>query len=142
MVQEYEGATLLASEQTKPLILIVDDVAANVEVLDIYLTNKQFTTAKAYSGQQALEAAVTCQPDLILLDVMMEDMDGYAVCQILKQRDDTQDIPIVFVSARAGIEDKEKGFSAGGVDYITKPFQFKDVERRIRGILEKAGSTP
>jgi len=83
------------------------------------------------SGRQALMAAQAAPPDLILLDIRMPEMDGYEVCQRLKTGEQTRDIPVLFISALSEMEDKIKAFTVGGVDYITKPFQFEEVLARV-----------
>ena len=84
------------------------------------------------SGRQALMAAQAAPPDLILLDIRMPEMDGYEVCQRLKTGEQTRDIPVLFISALSEMEDKIKAFTVGGVDYITKPFQFEEVLARVQ----------
>ncbi len=113
-------------------ILIVDDTPENLRVLSAMLTEQGYAVRKALSGKMALLAAESLPPNLILLDVNMPDMDGYQVCQILKSQKITEHIPIIFLSALDSIEDKVKAFEVGGVDYITKPFQFEEVNARIR----------
>ncbi len=112
-------------------ILIVDDILANLLVLTDMLKEQGYRTRQARSGAAALMAAESQPPDLILLDIMMPEMNGYEVCQRLKSDEKLKDIPIIFLSALIETEDKIKAFLAGGADYVTKPFQFEEVRARI-----------
>jgi diguanylate cyclase (GGDEF)-like protein len=116
-------------------ILIVDDAPENLRLLSTMLVAHGFNVRKALNGQMALTAASTVQPDLILLDIMMPDIDGYEVCQQLKANDNTAEIPVIFLSALNDVFDKVKAFQVGGVDYITKPFQLEEVIARVRNQL-------
>jgi DNA-binding response OmpR family regulator len=118
-----------------PRILIVDDVLENLDLLRLYLTHYRFDVACASNGFEALELARQDPPDLILLDVMMDGLDGLSVCQQLKQHEATRKIPVLFVSARAGKQDVTAGLDAGAADYISKPFSFVDVKNRIDNML-------
>jgi signal transduction histidine kinase len=112
-------------------ILIVDDVPENVSVLRQFLRHAGFEVLVSYDGLDALETAEYAHPDLILLDVMMPNMDGFETCQRLKQNTQLQDIPVIFMTALSDTENKLKGFALGAVDYITKPFQQDEVLARI-----------
>ncbi|MBN1218564.1 MAG: response regulator [Anaerolineae bacterium] len=112
-------------------ILVVDDTVANLRLLVDLLTNNGYKVRPATNGTIALSAARAEPPDLILLDIMMPKMDGYAVCEQLKVDERTQDIPVIFISAVSEVLDKVKAFSVGGVDYVTKPFQFEEVLARV-----------
>jgi diguanylate cyclase (GGDEF)-like protein len=112
-------------------ILIVDDMAANLRLLSRMLTDQGYKVRAVTSGSRALAAAHAICPDLVLLDIRMPEMDGYAVCSSLKANDETRDIPIIFISALNEADDKVNAFHAGGVDYITKPFQFAEVLARV-----------
>jgi signal transduction histidine kinase/DNA-binding response OmpR family regulator len=116
-------------------ILIVDDLLENLQVLDQMLRNEGYKVKKATNGKMALRTCQSSLPDLILLDIKMPEMDGYEVCQQLKNNPDTQDIPIIFISALNEVFDKVKGFEVGGIDYITKPFQEAEVIARIKSQL-------
>lgn len=116
-------------------ILVVDDARVNQKLLARMLSLAGYQVQTASSGSQALDAVQSCLPDLILLDVWMADIDGYAVCQQLKADPATSDIPVIFISAASEIDDKVKGFAAGGVDYITKPFRAEEVIARIENQL-------
>ncbi|MBD2330050.1 response regulator [Alkalinema sp. FACHB-956] len=113
-------------------ILVVDDTPDNIRFLSALLTEQGFSVRKALNGPMALTAARSLPPDLILLDITMPDMDGFEVCQQLKQDPATAAIPIIFLSALDSTADKVKAFEVGGVDYITKPFQFAEVMARIQ----------
>ncbi len=113
-------------------ILIVDDTTANLRLLSRMLVKQGYKVRAAASGVWALKAVQASPPDLILLDIMMPDMDGYEVCQQLKAGEQTRDIPIIFISALNTEKDKVKAFTAGGVDYVTKPFQVAEVLARVK----------
>ena len=113
-------------------ILIVDDNPTNLQLLLTTLQNAGFKVLIATDGEQALQRAELGKPDLILLDVVMPGMDGYATCQGLKNNPQLQDIPVIFMTALAETEDKLAGFVAGGVDYVTKPFAHEEVLARVR----------
>ena len=121
---------------SEPSILVVDDNAANVQLLVGMLKDRGYKVRAALSGKLAIQAVQNNPPDLILLDVNMPEMNGYEVCERLKSDESTRDIPIIFVSALHETLDKVKAFGVGGVDYITKPFQFQEVEARVRTHLE------
>ena len=110
---------------------MVDDTPANLQLLASMLKERGYKTRPVPSGQLALQAAVSDPPDLILLDISMPDMDGYEVCRRLKADDKLKDMPVMFISALNEVLDKVKAFSVGGVDYITKPFQFDEVQARV-----------
>jgi len=115
---------------SEKMILIVDDKPNNLSVLREIL-KQDYKLAFAKGGQEALTAVKKHQPDLILLDIMMPDMDGYEVCQRLKADEESADVPIIFVTAMSDIEDETKGFEVGGVDYITKPVSSSIVRARV-----------
>ncbi|MCP4599330.1 MAG: PAS domain S-box protein, partial [Proteobacteria bacterium] len=119
-------------EQIKGKILIVDDTLPSLQVLSSLLTKQGYQVRGVSDGPTALMVAAEQAPDLILLDIKMPEMDGYQVCQHLKKDSQTRDIPIVFLSALDEAEDKVKGFALGGVDYIIKPFQVKEVLVRVQ----------
>lgn len=113
-------------------ILVVDDIKENLRLLTGMLSEHGYRVRPALDGQSALMGAFTEPPDLILLDIMMPNLNGYAVCEQLKADSRTQDIPVIFISALNEVFDKVKAFSAGGVDYITKPFQLEEVLARVQ----------
>lgn len=121
---------------TKGDILIVDDVSENLEFLTTILTQQGYKVRSVLSGLTALKVAKVAQPDLILLDIKMPDMDGYQVCQKLKAEPTTQDIPIIFLSALDRSSDKVKAFALGGIDYIPKPFQVEELLARVKNHLD------
>lgn len=116
-------------------ILIIDDMADNLRVLSSILTREGYNVRKALNWQMALTATQTVLPDLILLDIMMPEVDGYEVCQTFKAWELTADIPVIFISALDDVFDKVKAFKVGGVDYITKPFEFQEVLVRVQNQL-------
>jgi len=117
-------------------ILMVDDNPANLQVLTSMLKQSGWRPRPVTSGQLGLQAARKEPPDLILLDVNMPEMNGYEVCKQLKADARLADIPVIFVSALGETMDKVRGFSVGGVDYITKPFQLDEVKARVTTHLE------
>ena len=125
----------MSDQVKKPSILIVDDVVENLHILKNTLVN-DYVVRPATHGQLALKLAVMePQPDLILLDIMMPEMDGYEVCRILKSDHRTANIPIIFVTAKTGDQDELKGLQMGAVDYITKPISPHIVKTRIKTYL-------
>jgi adenylate cyclase len=112
-------------------ILVVDDVPANLTLLTGMLKEKGHRVRPVPSGKLALKAVEHELPDLILLDITMPEMDGFEVCHKLKENIIFRDIPIIFISALTETQDKVKAFVNGGVDYITKPFHFEEVEARV-----------
>jgi serine phosphatase RsbU (regulator of sigma subunit) len=122
----------------KSRILVVDDTPANIKIL-ADLLRKDYVLSVATSGADALEiAASEDRPDLVLLDIMMPEMDGYEVCRRLKADPKTQDVPVIFVTAMSEMDDETKGFSLGAVDYITKPIRPPVVQARVAAHLELA----
>ena len=117
--------------QRPPLILLVDDNTNNLGVLYSYLDAEQFTVLVSQSGERGVELARREKPDLILLDILLPGMSGFETCAKLKEIPQTAEIPVIFISALTDVDDKVRGFHAGGVDYITKPFQHEEVLARI-----------
>ena len=115
-----------------PRILIVDDEPLNIKLLDVVLRKNGFQTITGASGPAARALALEHQPDLILLDVMMPGEDGYATCELLKQQPRVADIPVIFISALTHTDSKVRGLEAGGVDYISKPFEKAEVLARVK----------
>jgi signal transduction histidine kinase len=118
------------SNNEKPRILVVDDVAENLHTL-INMLSDEYAVVAATSGKKALELAARVPLDLILLDVMMPDMNGFETCQHLRSDPRLRDIPVIFISALDAVHDKVKAFQVGGSDYVTKPFQPEEVRARI-----------
>ncbi|MFP4114578.1 MAG: response regulator [Spirochaetota bacterium] len=112
-------------------ILLVDDNTNNLGVLYRYLDDEGFTVLVSQDGERALTLAREQHPDLILLDIMLPGISGFEACERLKSDPATADIPVIFISALTDIQDKVRGFEAGGVDYVTKPFQQEEVLARI-----------
>jgi two-component system sensor histidine kinase/response regulator len=119
-------------KQKPPRIVIVDDNPVNLNVLAAMVRSSNYAVDLTDSGITALKIIEASPPDLILLDIMMPEMDGLEVCRRLKHQDSTKDIPVIFISALTETESKLNGFHAGGVDYITKPFQKEEVLARIQ----------
>jgi len=117
--------------ENKSRILIVDDIEENLKVLTETLIEEGFYPLQAKSGERAIAIAKKAQPDLILLDIKMPGMDGYETIGKLKEDSSTAAIPVIFISALNQIEDKVKGFTAGAVDYVSKPFQKEEVIARV-----------
>ncbi len=120
---------------TKADILVVDDTPVNLRLLSSMLTKEGYEVRQALSGKMALTAVRVVPPDLILLDIMMPEMDGYVVCEALKANPDTASIPVIFLSALSEGLDKAKAFIVGGADYIMKPFQLEEVLSRVQNQL-------
>ena len=118
------------------LILIVDDTPKNIQLLGNILSKEGFRLSVATGGQQALAMAAKNLPDIILLDIMMPDLDGFEVCERLKSDPATAHIPVIFLSAKTATEDKVRGFQLGGADYIIKPFEVSEVLARVRTHLQ------
>lgn len=112
-------------------VLIVDDTPDNISVLHRFLAQAGFRVLVACDGADGLETAIFAKPDIILLDVMMPELDGFSVCQQLKANPETSQIPVIFMTALNDVNDKIKGFKVGAVDYITKPFQQEEVLVRL-----------
>jgi len=117
--------------KNKKTILIVDDTPTNVSILFNALRNSDYRVLISTNGEDAIKKVEYANPDLILLDVMMPQMDGFEVCRILKSQKTTQHIPIIFMTALVDTLNKIKGFKLGAADYITKPFQYQEVLVRI-----------
>lgn len=112
-------------------VLVVDDVVSNVLLLKVLLTNEKFKVITAGNGKEALSQAVNARPDLILLDVMMPEMNGFEVAERLKADPETQHIPIIFLTALNTTADIVKGFKVGANDFISKPFNKEELVIRV-----------
>lgn len=117
-------------------IMVVDDNQANLKLLTEILSTEGYKVRPANGGELALLSVAFKKPDLILLDIRMADLDGYEVCRRLKADKNSYDIPVIFISALDDSEDKVKGFNVGGIDYISKPFQEKEVLARVKNHLQ------
>lgn len=126
------------NDKTDPAcnIVIVDDHPNNLRVLSGILQQAGYKVRPALDGEVALKSIEAGPPDLILLDIRMPGMDGYEVCRQLKGRERTREIPVIFISALQDVDDKLAAFQAGGVDYISKPFQMEEVLARVRTHLK------
>jgi two-component system, sensor histidine kinase and response regulator len=121
-------------------ILIVDDNLKNLQLIAKVLKDEGFLISLAQDGKNALSQLEQLTPDLILLDVMMPEMDGYELCRLIKKDERLCDIPVIFLTAKTQTEDLAEGFKAGGVDYITKPFNREELLIRVKNHIELAGS--
>ncbi len=121
----------------KEKILIIDDNLDTVELLRKRFRAQGYVTDEAYDGIQGLEKIHHFEPDLIILDVMMPKMDGYEVCEALSNDETAKHIPIIMLTAKSNVPDKVKGLDIGADDYITKPFDYKELEARVRSLLAK-----
>ncbi len=115
-----------------PRVLVVDDQPINVKLLERKLEREGMLPLVAENGRQCVELALAERPDIILLDVMMPEMDGIEACRILQERPETREIPVIFITARAGKEGKLEGLGAGAVDYIVKPIDLDETMARVR----------
>jgi signal transduction histidine kinase len=122
----------VTSIRNTPNILIVDDIPANLKVLGDILKGEGYKVRPVPGGALALQVAEKEKPDLILLDIMMPDMDGYEVCRRLKENKLLHDIPVIFISALSETNDVVKALKYGGVDYITKPFRAEEISARVK----------
>ena len=112
-------------------ILVVDDIPANIRTVAAILKEQGYQLSVAANGRQALDVAEKIRPDLILLDVMMPELDGFETCQRIKRVDAVRDIPIIFLTARAGAADVVKGLEIGAIDYVAKPFNAHELVARV-----------
>lgn len=112
-------------------VLIVDDNPTNLAILIETLSQKGLNVSIAKTGEQALKNVTRIGPDIILMDVLMPGIDGFETCSALKERDETRDIPVVFMTALGNTEDIVRGFEVGGVDYIIKPIRVEEVLARV-----------
>lgn len=126
----------MADNEKKPLILVVDDISQNLKILGHILSDAGYEMAFAQNGKQALNILDTVSPDLMLLDIMMPEVDGYEVCKKVNSNEAKKDIPIIFLTAKSDTADVAKGFSLGAVDYISKPFNKQELLARIKTHLE------
>lgn len=124
--------------ESVPHLLVVDDSPRNIQYLGSVLRDEGYAVSVALNGKQALERAHSLHPNLVLLDVMMPEMDGLEVCRQMKSDPQLTDIPVIFISAKGSPEDVVAGLSAGGVDYIRKPFQAAEVMQRVKTHIQLA----
>ena len=116
-------------------VLIVEDDRNIAELLQLYLEKQGYAVITAYDGGQGLEKFRSIQPDLVLLDVMMPVMDGWAVCRAIRSESQT---PVIMLTAKAQVDDKVSGLRSGADDYITKPFEMREVLARIEAVLRRS----
>jgi two-component sensor histidine kinase/CheY-like chemotaxis protein len=131
-----DGMLELSKDIQKASIMIVDDTPANLELLASALKGEGYRVRSAPSGKLAIQAVEIEPPDLILLDIMMPEMNGYEVCAFLKGNEKTRDIPVIFITALDKDFDEEKGLTMGAVDYITKPVRLPIVKSRVNTHLQ------
>ena len=116
-------------------VLIVDDEPNIVMSLDFLMRKAKYEVFIARNGSEALELATQQQPDLMLLDIMMPDIDGYEVCQRVKQSEETKHCHVVFISAKSKEADIQKGLEMGASMYVTKPFSTRDLMKKIKALV-------
>jgi DNA-binding response OmpR family regulator len=119
------------TELTSEVILIVDDNPTNLSILSQALRDSGWSIRVAMDGESAIQQATRNPPTLILLDILMSGMDGFETCRQLKSNEETQDIPVIFMTALSDVQHRIKGLEAGAVDYITKPFEQSEVLARV-----------
>lgn len=118
-------------EKDKDTILIVDDLDVNIMLLEEILDSLGYKTKSAMSAVEATDILNHELPSMVLLDIMMPDINGYEFCQMLKENPHTRDIPVIFVSAAEGNDEREKAFEIGGVDFVKKPFDVTEIKTRV-----------
>jgi serine phosphatase RsbU (regulator of sigma subunit) len=133
MTQMKERSTIKDLSESR--ILIVDDVKANVDVL-VEALRGEYRLSVALDGSAALNSVEKNLPDLVLLDIMMPGLDGYAVCRELRAHETTREVPVMFLSALEDVRNKAHGFEVGGNDYLTKPFEPLEVKARVKSLLK------
>ncbi|WP_308461267.1 response regulator transcription factor [Streptomyces sp. Ru73] len=129
---------LLRPDGSPVRVLVVDDEASLTDLLSMALRYEGWDIRSAGDGASALRAAREWRPDAVLLDVMLPDMDGLTVLGRLRR--DLPDVPVLFLTAKDAVEDRIAGLTAGGDDYVTKPFSLEEVVARLRGLLRRAGA--
>ena len=139
---DYEGVGqaklwYISKKRDKPTVLIVDDEPHVVDLIALSLIPEKYNMLKAYSGLEALDLIHKETPDLVILDLMMPGINGYEVCQQMKENALTQHIPVIILSAKGQVEDKLKGLKIGADDYITKPFDPMELEARVERLIRR-----
>jgi DNA-binding response OmpR family regulator len=124
------------NNRKKPLIMVVDDNPSNIQVLGSILDKNGYEPSVFLNGMDALDSLNDEFPDLILLDIMMPEMDGFEMCEKLKNDMATRDIPIIFITAKTEPEDIVKGFECGAADYVAKPFNTMELLARVKTHVE------
>ena len=126
-------ATLMLKNHSQdPTILIIDDGLTNLRVVVDHLEQENYRVVVARDGEEGLRRAELVRPALVLMDVLMPGMDGFETCRRLKSSESTRDIPVIFMTVLTETVDKIAGFAAGGVDYVTKPFEIEEVMARVK----------
>lgn len=123
-------------------ILVVDDDIAINELIKINLEMHSYKVSQAFNGTEGFALAKQNLPDLIILDVMMPEVDGYTVAQRIRQNENTKDIPIIMLTALSQLHDKVKGFDIGVDDYLVKPFEIEELFVRVRALLKRSNKIP
>jgi len=126
----------LSDNKEQNSVLIIDDEVDILNLLALHLRLKNYIVYQASNGKEGIELAISEKPDIIIIDVMMPDMSGFEVCKKLKESIETANIPIIFLTARSTIDDKINGLGCGADDYIVKPFDFDELEMRIKRSLK------
>lgn len=126
----------LSDNKEQNSVLIIDDEVDILNLLALHLRLKNYIVYQASNGKDGIELAISEKPDIIIIDVMMPDMSGFEVCKKLKESIETANIPIIFLTARSTIDDKINGLGCGADDYIVKPFDFDELEMRIKRSLK------
>ena len=121
-------------QPNKPVVLVVDDDPVNLDIL-VQTLEQDYFLIIAKNGKRALDLAFSHHPDLILLDILMPEMDGFEVCQRLKADKETEGIPVIFLSVMESPGQKHRGFEVGGVDYVTKPFPMSVFQKKLSVVL-------
>ncbi len=129
--------SLLRSDGSAPKVLVVDDESTLADLLSMTLRYEGWEVAVAADGSSAVRAAREFRPDAVVLDVMLPDFDGLEVLR--RMRAETPDVPVLFLTARDAVEDRVAGLTAGGDDYVTKPFSLEELVARLRGLLRRSG---
>lgn len=122
---------------TKKRILIVDDEKQLVSLVSLHMDMSGYDVLTAVDGNKALKMIEEEEPDLVILDLMLPEMDGWEVCRRLRAAERTKDIPVIMLTARSGADDKLKGFECGADDYITKPFSPRELVARVKRVLDE-----
>ena len=123
-------------------ILLIDDDKAIVELVKVNLELQGHTILTAYDALTGMALTQQETPDLIILDLMMPEVDGFTTCQRIRQNEDTKDVPILMLTALSRTDDKISGFNAGADDYLTKPFELPELYVRVRALLRRSGKAP
>jgi two-component system OmpR family response regulator len=138
-VSTSKPAQELTRADGSPLrVLVVDDEVNIAELLRMALRYEGWEVGVAHTGREALQAARDSRPDAVVLDIMLPDLDGLAVLPQLRAQ--VPDVPVLFLTARDSVEDRVAGLTAGGDDYVTKPFSLEEVVARLRGLMRRAGA--